>query len=164
MQRSRVNFDRDACRDAENFHRGGVQNPVRNLILFGKQQDEVLPADVDLAVPVVFEAVEFGVVTPAHAQLNRHAAVGAVTEVRKDFAGLKTVDARLIGGAFGGQGNRFHGCAEFRGVIALEDFAVGLEFRVGDGIDFHGFLLEKFFLRKNSRCCYNRHGKRCVMI
>ena len=74
VQRGGVYLHQHALRGPESLHRGGVQRSVRgNVVHFGQQQDKVLRAEVELGVPVVLQAVQFGVVTVAPAQLEGHA-------------------------------------------------------------------------------------------
>ena len=72
MQGGGVNFHQSTRGNTESLHLAGVQLAVRNLILLGQQKDEINVAQVELAVPMVFQAVQFGVVTVAPAHLEGH--------------------------------------------------------------------------------------------
>ena len=74
MQGGGVNFHQGACRCAESLDLCGVQLAIGDVVHLGQQQDEILGAQVELTVAVVFQAVQFGVVAVAPAQLDRHAA------------------------------------------------------------------------------------------
>ena len=109
MQGGGIDLHQDAGRDTEGLHLGGVQNAVCDLLLPGQQEDKVAGTDIDLAVPVVLQAVQPGVPAPAHAQLDRHPAVGVVLELAISTGGLQRGDAGLVGRAFLGQGDGLHG-------------------------------------------------------
>ena len=74
MQGGGVNFHQGACRCVESLDLCGVQLAIGDVVHLGQQQDEILGAQVELTVAVVFQAVQFGVVAVAPAQLDRHAA------------------------------------------------------------------------------------------
>ena len=66
VERRAVDLDGRARRDAEGLDLRGVKLAVFNLVFFCKQENKILLADVDLAVPVVLETIELCIVAPAH--------------------------------------------------------------------------------------------------
>src|SRR5699024_12460215 len=62
VQGGGVHLHQGAGGAQEGLHLAGVQTAVRHLLPLGQQEDKVLNAHVQLAVPVVLQAVELGVV------------------------------------------------------------------------------------------------------
>ena len=69
-----IDLDERARRDQEGLHLCGIKEAVGNLFLSGKKQDELLCAEIELAVPVVLQAVQVAIMSAAPAQLHRHPA------------------------------------------------------------------------------------------
>ena len=57
VERGGVNLHHRPGRSVERLHQRSIQHAVPNLIQLGKKQDVGAAANVDLAVPVVFQAV-----------------------------------------------------------------------------------------------------------
>ena len=57
MQGRGVDLDQRAGRGAEGFDLGGVKLAVLDVLHPGQQQDEILGAEVELAVAVIFQTV-----------------------------------------------------------------------------------------------------------
>ena len=126
--------------DPECLDAGGVQLAIRDLVLLRQQENELTGTDIDLAVPVVLQAVEPGIAAPAHTDLDRHTAVGVVLELTEDGGCFQGGDGRLVGHACFRQGDALHGSRQRRRVIAGQDLTVGLERSVVNGFDFHKSL------------------------
>ena len=94
-------------------------------------------AHVKLAVPVVLQAVQFGVAAPAHPQLDGHPAVGVGTKQFKDGQGLQLRNGGLVGGATFRQGDGFHGRQQAIQLIALMHLPIGGKFCVKYAFDLH---------------------------
>ena len=78
MKRRRIHLDRHTRGGKESLHLRRVEHTVFDLILLCEQKYKIIGPDVDLAVAVIFQAVQLRVMAPAHAELDRHSAVGAV--------------------------------------------------------------------------------------
>ena len=138
MQGGGVNFHQGACRCAESLDLCGVQLAIGNVILLCQQKDEILGAKVELAVAVVFQTVQFGVVAVAPAQLYRHTAVQVFRNFR--LCG-QLLQSRLLGHIVGcfRQRGRSQSCQD----LFLGSFqpghhtAIGLEFGIIYRIDLH---------------------------
>ena len=116
----------------------GVQNAVLDLFLPGQQQNEILGAQIKLAVPVVFQAVELGVMAVAPAKLGGHAAEAMFA----DFdSGGQFLQHRIGGNILYmiGAGGRGQGSQDFLDgfVHAGDDLAIGLELGIVNRINLH---------------------------
>ena len=137
VERRAVDLDGSACRNAEGLDLRGIEHTVFDFVFLCQQQHEIRLADVDLTVSVIFETVQLCVVAPAHADLDRHAAVSTVTHFIENTAGFKYLDARLIGRTAFRHGNRLHGRDERCCVKTGQNLAVRLECVVGNRVNFH---------------------------
>ena len=132
VQRRGVDFHQCACRDAERLDLGGVQLAARDFLLPGKQQHKIFGTQIELAVAVVFQAVQIGVVTVAPAQLAGHA---AEKMLRHFDGGGQFLQGCVLGYIIRSCGQRgvCQGGQNFRfgGIQPGHNAAIGLEFRVG---------------------------------
>ena len=138
VQRRGVDLHHRPGGDPEGPDTGGIQPAVHHFLLFRQQENEVRRSDVDLAVPMVLQAVEPGIAAPAHADLYRHSAVGVVPQLAEEGALLQRGDGRLIGRALLRQRNVFHSPEQLRRVIAGEHLAVGPEGGAVNRFNLHG--------------------------
>ena len=114
----------------EGLNLGRIQAAVFHILPLGNQQNEIPAAQVQLAVPVVLQAVELRIVAIAPAQLDGHAAVNAC----RQLPGHGQLHQLLL------QWHILHRLRQGRGrlqslqqrfaVIAGDDLAVILESRV----------------------------------
>ena len=126
--------------DQERLGQRGIEEAVGpDLPLQAQQQDEVPGAEVDLAVAVVLQAVELGIVAVAPAQLDRHAAVSAVGQLRHDGQLLQGQLGRHVGNALGQRRLVFQDGGQRRRVVALQHLAVGPERFVVNAVNLHGY-------------------------
>ena len=138
MQGGGVNFHQGACRCAESLDLCGVQLAIGDVVHLGQQQDEILGAQVELTVAMVFQAVQFGVVAVAPAQLDRHAAKQMLGNFHHCGQLLQN---RLLGHIVGSFRQR-GGCQRLQD-LCLGSFqtgyhtAIGLEFGIIYRIDLH---------------------------
>ena len=137
VERRAVDLDRRARRDAEGFDLRGVKPAVLDLVFLCQQQHEIRLAGVDLAVAMIFEAVQLCVVAPAHPDLDGHPAVGSILHGIKDTAFLQCGNRRLIGRAALRHGDSLHRRDQRSRVKAGQNLAVGLECGVGNRVNFH---------------------------
>ena len=137
-----IDFDERARRDQESLHLCGIKEAGCNLFLSGKKQDELLCAEIELAVPVVLQAVQAAIMSAAPAQLHRHP---AKTVIAHHICGGEVLKQRLgrhIAGAF-----RKRDLCECRknfrdGFFETGDHsAIRDKFRIMDGIDCHSVAL-----------------------
>ena len=133
-----VDLDQRAGRGAEGFDLGGVKLAVLNILHPGQQQDEILGAEVEFAVAVIFQTVERVVVAVAPAQLAGHAAEQMLRHLHGGGQLLQALvlwDIIRCGGQRGGsQRGQNLGLG---GLQTGHNTAVGLEFRVIYRIDLH---------------------------
>ena len=137
VERRAVDLDRRARRDVEGFDLRGVKPAVLDLVFLCQQQHEIRLAGVDLAVAMIFEAVQLCVISPAHPDLDGHAAVGSILHGIKDAAFLQCGNRRLIGRAALRHGDSLHRRDQRSRVKAGQNLAVGLECGVGNRVNFH---------------------------
>ena len=140
VQRRGVDLHEHPGGDAERLHLRGVEHAVFDLVLLGKQKDEVPETEIEFAVAVVFETVELRIASPAHAELHRHAAERARLIVRERFARLERGDGRLIRRAALRQGDALHFAQQRRAVHAGMHASVARKLRVVYRIDLHSGL------------------------
>ena len=147
VQRGSIHFHQHAGGHPEGLHFGSVQNAFFNFTLQSNQQDEIFSAQIELAVPVIFQAVELRVVAVAIAQLERHAAKEGFADRFGVFSCVQHVHLGdvfhvlgLVAGFQSGQ-NAVHG-------IAFHNAAIGLEGRIGDRINVHDTSSSSFFQSK----------------
>ena len=143
MQGGGVNFHQSTRGNPESLHLAGVQLAIRNLILLGQQKDEVPDAQIELAVPVVFQAVQLGVVAVAPAHLEGHTAKERSPQRGGFRQVLQRGFLRYIAGAFRQRGGSAqgldHGLAF--GFISGDDTAVRGKLGGSNRIDGHLFFL-----------------------
>ncbi len=142
MQRCGVDLHQHPGGHPEGFDLGGVQHPILNLILFGKKENEILRAQIKLAVPVVFQAIEPRIVAVAPPKLHWHTAVAVLADLHRRGQLLQFRIRRDIAGGFR-QGCFCQGFQYFfLGLLqTFHDLTVGLKFRVKYRIDVHIALL-----------------------
>ena len=137
MQGGGVHLHQGAGGAQEGLHLAGVQTAVRHLLPLGQQEDKVLNAHVQLAVPVVLQAVEFGVVSVAPAQLDGHAAVGPVGQFPAHGQGHELGLLRDVLGPLRDRGHPLQGVQQSGQVVAGEHLSVLGEGRIKDRLNGH---------------------------
>ena len=84
MQRRGVHLYQCPGRGTEGLDLGGVQLAVFvDVVHLCQQQDEVLGAQVEFGIPVIFQAVELCVVAVAPAQLDGHTAIEIFADLHR---------------------------------------------------------------------------------
>ena len=138
VQRGGVDLHRHPRRDPEGLDLLRVQNAVLNLLLPCQQQNKVLCAQIELAVPVVFQTVQFRIMAIAPAQLHGHPAVAMLADLHHGREFLQGLVFRHIFHTGSLRGRLQHGQNFLDRVFqAFHDLTVGLEFRVVNRINFH---------------------------
>ena len=137
MERGGVDLHQHPGGDAERFYLGCVQRAALDLVLLGQQEDKIVCAHVEFAVPVVLQAVQLGVPAPAHPQLNGHPAVSIALKLTEHRQSLQLRDGGLVGGALLRQGDGVHGYQQAVQFISLMHPPVGGKFLVKYALDLH---------------------------
>ena len=134
---SQLHFHHGARRGPECLYLGGIQLAVYDVVFLGYQKDKIPGADVQLTVPVIFQAVESGVVPVAPSQLDGHAAVGIGGKPGRNG---QFFQFRLGGHVFHPRRYRGHslqGLDQFGRVITFQHLAVGGKSSVEYRLNFH---------------------------
>lgn len=114
----------------ERLDLGGIQAAALHILPLGNQQNEIPGAQVQLAVPVVLQTIELGIVAVAPTQLDGHAAISAGSQL---LCHRQRHQLRLLGHIFHPRRQRRHRLQRLQqgfAVITGEDLAVILEGRV----------------------------------
>jgi hypothetical protein len=123
-----VNYDNIALVGNESLNLGSIKLSVNNVIKLCKKKYELGSSDVELASSVILKAIELGVGSPAHSDLDGHSAVSTIGEILvKVGASLKAVDTGLVSNAFCGKLDLLH-CIEKRCyIVSGNDMSVSFE-------------------------------------
>ena len=141
VQRGGIALHHHAGGNLESLDLGGIQLAVDDLVLLGQQQNEVLSAQIELAVTVELQAVQLGIAAVAEAQLEGHAA----KERGADFFGIlglvQGLDAGLVDHRVGA-GGLSQRLQDTLHRVTLDHAAIGTECLVKNGQNLHDdFLL-----------------------
>ena len=82
VQGGGVDLHQHPRRHVERLYLRGIQHTAFTLVAPCQQQDEFLRPQIELAVPVVFQAVQFCIIAIAPSQLDGHSAIAVLTDLR----------------------------------------------------------------------------------
>ena len=138
MQRSRVAFHHHPGRHQERLDFGCIQHAINDFALLGKKQNKIFRTQIELAVPVIFQTIQLGIVAVAPSKLDRHTAIQTIRYLHHSRQFLQSGIFRHINGCIG-QWCIFQNSKNlFDSVLhTLYNLSIVFEFGIINGIDFH---------------------------